>query len=245
MKRHFLTLFIFFQGFVLSQNQVLKTEKGSPVISSSVVSFRSLSARDSILARAQTAILKRTSFGCQLDTVIVVFGNSQKLGYVPDEIPKFIALINGTKELCLEVKQLDDCFFSYHDTLNGLWGRFLVSHQPGEIIIYSEGKHMPKKLPKGKLKRLVIKVADLIGAIEFPVNGQAFLIITYAQRGDSVINNFQIFLETGHNMTNTYTNDLIQKKKYKKIAAKAIATALEQTLKKTAIDSLILSKPLR
>jgi hypothetical protein len=244
LKKYFYIFLLFLPALAWSQALLLKPNQDTLATPDSLVVFHPPSARDSILARAEIALLERAQFGCQLDTVLLVSGNSQKLGYLPDEIPKFIALINGTKKFCLQVKQLDNSFFSYKDTLNGIWGRFLVSHQPGVIIVYSEGQHQPKKAALGKgIKRLAIKVATMVGAIDFPVNGRAFLILTYTQEGNLVINNFQIFLDTGHKLTNTYANDLIKKKKYKTIAAKAIAGALEKTFKKTEPDSLALPQP--
>jgi hypothetical protein len=240
MKKYLFVFLIFFQTLARPQNQLLKSGQNIFTTPDSLPFFQIPSARDSVFSRAEIGIKQLAKFSCRTDTTITVQGNSQKFGYIPERMPEIIGLINGTKKFRLQVEQLDSAFFSYRDTLNNLWGRFLVSHQPGVIVLYSEGKHQPKKnFVKGRFKRLTVKVATLVGLLEFPVSGQAFLIITYVQKGDSVKNNFQIYLETGHQLANDFADNLI-KTQYKTVAGKAIGVTLEKMLKKTASDSLAL-----
>ncbi|MDD5290427.1 MAG: hypothetical protein PHT40_04545 [Patescibacteria group bacterium] len=238
MKKYLFILLFFLVSGVWSQNSVLQPKPDTSAVPDSLLAPRVLSARDSVLARAKEGFKQRLNFGCQADTTFIVPGNSQRFGYVPDEIPKFIAWINSTKELYLEVERLDEAFFSHRDTQNGLWGRFFVSHRPDTIIVYSEGKYQPKKgFASKKVGRGAAKIMAALGIIDFPIKGQAFLVLTYAQQGDSVVCNFKIHLETGHDFTNNAVNKLLRDK-YKPVAAKALYVAFKQILAEP--DSLIL-----
>lgn len=224
MKKILYIFLIFFSGLAWPQNLPKKNNPAVP---------------DSLLARAKIGILQLTSFSCQSDTIIMVKGNSQKLGYLPNHLPEIASLLNNTKKFSLQVTRLQPAFFSYSDTAHGLQGCLLVSHQPGVLVVYSEGTHQPSSATI----RFFAKVFSL-GKIKFPLPGRAFLVLTYSQKDDSVKTRFQIYLETGHKLANNFAQKLIDQQ-YKEIAAAAIRDALQNMLKWTESDSLVLPEALR